>query len=98
MRRSRLLPVTCVLFAVGCHSHPLTDYRPLDQAGIWSSDIEQLKTFNLTDEEISQIVKLKHAGISDDDCVELVKIAHAHQHLFLSADSASSLAGAGFAE
>lgn len=98
MRNSAALPVILLLLVVGCHSHPLTDYRPLDQAGMWSSDIEQLKGLSADDQEVAQVVKLKHAGISDDNCVELVSMAHAHHHLFLSADAASNLAGAGFTE
>ena len=88
----------CVLAAAGCHQHPLTDYRPLDQAGMFSSDIEQLKGLNASDPEIAQVVKLKHAGLRDDVCVELVSTAHVHKHLFTSAESASNLAGAGFTE
>jgi hypothetical protein len=88
----------CVLAAAGCHQHPLTDYRPLDQAGMFSSDIEQLKGLNVSDPEIAQVVKLKHAGLRDEVCVELVSTAHVHKHPFFSADSASNLAGAGFTE
>ena len=88
----------CLFLAVGCHQHPLTDYRPLDQAGMWSSDIEQLKGLGISDQEVAQVVKLKHAGISDDTCVELVIAAHDHKHVFTSGDSAANLAGAGFIE
>src|ERR1700688_2463551 len=92
MRHQRLLLGVWVLAAAGCHQHHLTDYRPLDQAGMFSSDIEQLKGLNISDQEIAQVVKLKHAGISDDTCVELVSTAHVRKHLFTSADSASNLA------
>jgi hypothetical protein len=98
MRYQRLLLGVCVLAAAGCHQHPLTDYRPLDQAGMFSSDIEQLKGLNVSDLEIAQVVKMKHARISDDTCVELVSSAHVHKRIFLSAESASDLAGAGFTE
>ncbi|HMD38701.1 MAG TPA: hypothetical protein VKH15_05430 [Candidatus Acidoferrum sp.] len=94
----RLLLGVCLLSAVGCHQHPLTDYRPLDAAGMFSSDIEQLKGLNVSDAEIAQVVKLKHAGVSDDACVELVSTAHVHKHLFFSAESASDLVGARFTE
>jgi hypothetical protein len=94
----RLLLGVWVLAAVGCHQHPLADYRPLDQAGMFSSDIEQLKGLNVSDLEIAQVVKMKHARISDDTCVELVSSAHVHKRIFLSAESASDLAGAGFTE
>jgi hypothetical protein len=98
MRPLRFLLSVCVLAAAGCHQHPLTDYRPLDQAGMFSSDIEQLKGLNVSDVEIAQVVKMKHARISDDTCVELVSSAHVHKRIFLSAESASDLAGAGFTE
>jgi len=88
----------CVLLACGCHQHPLTDYRPLDQAGMWSSAIEQLKSLNTSDAEVEQLVKLKQAKISDDTCVALVSAAHGVKHPFVSADSAVSLEGAGFSE
>jgi len=98
MRHQRMLLGVCVFLAVGCHQHPLTDYRPLDQAGMWSSDIEQLKGLGISDQEVAQVVKLKHAGISDDTCVELVTAARVHKHVFTSGDSAANLAGAGFIE
>jgi hypothetical protein len=88
-----------VLFQIsGCHQHPLTDYRPLDQAGMWSSNVEQLKTLNTSDAEVAQLVKLKQAGISDDACVTLITDARQRQHLFANADPAVNLARAGYAE
>jgi hypothetical protein len=89
-----LLPVLCI----GCNSHPLTDYRPLDKAGMWSSGMEELRKLNTSDAEISQVVTLKYAGVSDDMCVALVAAAHAHHHPFTSAESAKSLNGAGFTD
>jgi hypothetical protein len=88
----------CVLFVGGCKKHLLTDYRPLDQAGMYFSNIEELKALNTSDQEVAQLVKLKQAGISDEICVALLNAAHAHQHPFISADSAASLAQAGINE
>ena len=82
----------------GCKSHPLTDYRPLDKAGMWSSSMEDLKKLNVTDAEIAQAVALKNAGVSDDMCISLVQAAHDHGHLFTSAAAAGSLNGAGFSD
>jgi hypothetical protein len=99
MRYKLLLLGVFVLFRMsGCHEHPLTDYRPLDQAGMWSSSVEQLKTLNTSDAEVAQLVKLKQAGISDDACVTLISGAHQHRRLFTSADSAINLAHAGYTE
>ena len=88
----------CALLWGGCKSHPLTDFRPLDQSGMWSDAIENLKKLNVTDQEVAQVVKLKQAGLQDDTCVELVNEAHVHKHFFNSAESVRNLIGAGFSE
>src|SRR5258708_37494570 len=93
-----LLGVFILLRMSGCHQHPLTDYRPLDQVGMWSSNVEQLKKLNTSDMEVAQLVKLKQAGIGDDACVTLVTEAHKRLHPFTSADSAVNLAHAGYTE
>ena len=93
-----LLGLVFLLRTSGCDKHPLTDYRPLDQAGMWSSNAEQLKKLNTSDDEVTQLVKLKQAGITDDGCVTLVTDAHQHEHPFASADSAISLIHAGYGE
>jgi hypothetical protein len=85
-------------FLAGCKSHPLTDYRPLDHAGMWSSSMQDLKKLNVNDAEVAQLVSLKNAGVSDDMCISLVQAARAHQHPFASAASAASLNRAGFSE
>jgi hypothetical protein len=93
-----LFGVMLLLRTSGCDKHPLTDYRPLDQAGMFSSNVEQLKSLNASDAEVAQLVKLKQGGISDDTCVTLVSGAHQHKHLFTSADSAVNLSRAGYSE
>jgi hypothetical protein len=84
--------------AVGCHQHPLMDYRPLDQAGMNSGTIERIKTLNISDSELQQLVRLKGAGVSDDTCVTLVSTAHDHKHLFSNADSVANLLNARYNE
>ena len=100
MKSAVLLPGVCVfaVLASGCHQHVLTDYRPLDQAGMWSSGLEQLKALNTSDSEVAQLVKAKDARISDDTCVALVAAAHQKQHPFISGESAANLANAGYPE
>jgi hypothetical protein len=100
MRKPSLLAVLSLLpvLVIGCNSHPLTDYRPLDKAGMWSSGIEELRKLHTSDAEIAQILILKQVGVSDDMCVALVTAAHAHHHPFVSAESAKSLNGAGFSD
>jgi hypothetical protein len=98
MKPSHLVFGISVLLAGGCHQHPLRDYRPLDQAGMGSSAIEQLKPLNISDPEIHQVVNLKHASISDETCVALISTAHGHSHPFTSSESVASLLGARYTE
>src|SRR6266568_1613203 len=82
----KLIPAAFLLLRLyGCNQHLFTDYRPLDQSGMWSSNVEQL-------------TKLKQAGVSDDACVQAIADAHSHQHPFSSADSAVNLMHAGYTE
>lgn len=98
MKPCALLLGVSLLLASGCQKHPLSDYRPLDQAGMFSGTIEQLKALNISDPEIAQMVKLKQGGVSDETCVALLSAAHAKQRLFNSADSVTSLLGASYSE
>jgi hypothetical protein len=98
MKSPALLLGVCALFVAGCHQHLLTDYRPLDQAGMWSSGLEQLKKLNTSDSEVAQLIKVKRAGLSDDGCVALVAAAHERKHPFSSGDSTANLASAGYSE
>jgi hypothetical protein len=84
--------------AVGCHQHPLMDYRPLDQAGMNSGTIERLKPLNISDAEVQQLVRLKSSGVSDDTCVTLIATAHDQKHAFGSADSVANLLNARYTE
>jgi hypothetical protein len=87
-----------LVFSSGCGQHLLNDYRPLVNAGMSSTSIEQLKKLDISPSEILQLVSAKQAGITDYTCVTLVSNAHQHQHPFTNADAVTSLAGAGFGE
>jgi hypothetical protein len=84
--------------AVGCHNAPVMDYRPLDQAGMNSGTIERLKTLNISDSELQQLIRLKGAGVSDDTCVTLISTTHDHKRAFSSADSVANLLNARYTE
>src|SRR5258707_10923474 len=96
--KSRALLLGVFILLAGCKKHILTDYRPLDQAGMWSSGLEQLKKLDTSDPEVAQLVKVKQARLSDDTCVALVAAAHERKHPFASGDSTANLAGAGYSE
>lgn len=96
----RLLPAVALalLCLCACQRKPFTDFRSLDQAGMWYEHIEKLKSLDTSEAEIAELVKLKQTGLSDETCVALISAAHAHQHPFSSADSVLSLGRAGLGE
>jgi len=88
---------TALIF-LGCSKKPQTDYSGLDQSGMWSTTLDELKKLHVTDMEIAQLTKLKQAGASDDLCLSLLKAARAHHHDFSSAESAIELSRAGYTD
>ncbi|HXY01036.1 MAG TPA: hypothetical protein VEI54_08955 [Candidatus Limnocylindrales bacterium] len=98
MRQSYLLPGLLFVALAGCQKQPETDYTALDQSGMWSTSLQELKTLKLTDGEIVQLTKLKQAGASDDLCIALLKASRDHHHEFTSADSAMNLSRAGYSD
>ncbi len=98
MRQPLLFLGVCVLFLAGCQKHPQTDYSTLDQSGMWSTSLDELKKLKPSDLEITQLTKLKRAGASDDLCLALLKAARAHNHEFSNGDAAVDLSRAGYAD
>lgn len=99
MRRLQACSLLVLLLSfAGCQSHPLTDYRPAVQAGVFSGTIEELKKLNATDAEVAEVIQLKTTGISEDTILALVRVAHEHHHPFTATGSVASLAGANFSE
>ena len=98
MRKLLLLLPMLFLLLDGCKKQPEVDYSPLDQSGMFSTSLGELKKIKLNPAEITQLTNLKHAGARDDFCLALVKAARAHNHDFTSGDSAVSLSRAGYSD
>ena len=98
MRNSYLLLGAFFLALAGCQKQTQTDYNALDQSGMWSTSLKELKALKVTDSEIVQLTKLKQTGASDDLCLSLLKAARSHQHEFSSADAAINLSRAGYSD
>ena len=98
--RSPLLPalVFAFLLVSGCHRVLPTNTIPLDGAGLSFSAIQSLKSLNITDAEVAEIVKAKQGGLSDDGCVALVRLAHSRNEKFHIGDDVTQLLGAGVSE
>jgi hypothetical protein len=98
MRKS-LIVLSVLGFALaGCKAKPKIDYTGLDQSGMWSTNLAQVKKMNVSPAEVGDLTKLKQAGASDDMCLSLLKAARGHNHEFTSGDSVISLSKAGYSD
>src|ERR1700688_5095774 len=98
MRKS-LLFVSLLGFALaGCKTQPKIDYTALDQSGMWSTNLAQIKKMNVSAVEVGELTKLKRAGASDPLCLSLLKAARDHNHEFTSGEAVISLSGAGYTD
>jgi hypothetical protein len=98
MRKS-LLFISLLGFALaGCKTKPKIDYTALDQSGMWSSNLAQVKKMNVSSDEVGELTKLKQAGASDPLCLSLLKAARDHNHEFASGDSVKELSSAGYSD
>jgi hypothetical protein len=98
MRKSLLILPLVFLLPCGCKKQPETDYTALDQSGMWSSTLSEVKKMKLSSGEIAQLAALKRAGAGDGFCVALLQAARAHNHEFTSGDSAVALSRAGYTD
>jgi hypothetical protein len=98
MRKS-LLRVAALGFALaGCKAKPKIDYTALDQSGMWSTNLAQVKRLNVSPAEVGELTRLKQAGANDDICLSLLKAARGHNHEFTSSDAVISLSSAGYSD
>jgi hypothetical protein len=98
MRKS-LLFISLLGFALaGCKTKPKIDYTGLDQSGMWSTNLAQVKKMNVSSDEVGELTKLKRAGASDELCLSLLKAARNHNHEFASGDSVIELSRAGYTD
>jgi hypothetical protein len=98
MRKTLLLLGVCAVLLAGCQKQAKVDYSGLDQSGMWSSSLDEVKALKPSNMEIAQLTKLKQAGASDDLCLSLLKAARAHNHELGSADSAIELSRASYSD
>src|SRR5271156_4816255 len=64
-----------LLACAGCKHVRYIDIKPLDQAGMDYSAIQQRKALSSSDAEIAEVAKAKMGGLSDHACIELLRIS-----------------------
>jgi hypothetical protein len=98
MRKSLILLSLLGFALAGCKAKPKIDYTALDQSGMWSTNLAQIKKMNVSAAEVGELTRLKQAGASDGLCLSLLKAARDHNHEFTSGDSVVSLSSAGYSD
>lgn len=92
------LLAAALVLAGGCHRVMPTNTVPLDGTGMNFSAIQTLKSLDITDAEVAEIVKAKQGGLSDDGCVALVRLAHSRKEQFHTGEDVAQLLQAGVSE
>jgi hypothetical protein len=98
MRKSLIFIALLGFALAGCKTKPKIDYTALDQSGMWSTNLAQIKKMNVSAAEVGELTKLKQSGASDPLCLSLLKAAHDHNHEFTGGDSVISLSSAGYTD
>src|ERR1700737_1753771 len=100
--KARLLPgflLILLLQLAACkHADQQTNTQPLDEAGMWSNSISELRTLNVSNAEIGELSKARQGGLSDQSCVELIKLARGRQQPFSGGQRVADLLAAGSSE
>jgi hypothetical protein len=70
----------------------------LDEAGMWSNSVSELRTLNVSNAEINELTKARQGGLSDPSCVELIRLARSRQQPFSGGQPIADLLAAGSSE
>ena len=89
-----LLPLTACKHA----AQQTTTTQALDEAGMWSNSVSELRTLNVSNAEIGELSKARQAGLSDPSCIELIKLARGRQQPFAGGQAIADLLATGSSE
>ena len=70
----------------------------LDQAGMWSAIVSELKSLHVSNAEVAELTKAHDAGFSDASCIELIRLARSRQKQFVDGQSVADLLAVGISE
>jgi hypothetical protein len=88
--RFSLAALAFAVCAIGCHSIPPLDTKPLDTAGMSYDSIQQLKALNITAPEVAEVATARGSGFSDASCIAVVGIYRGRNQAF---DAGNEIAG-----
>jgi hypothetical protein len=81
-----------------CKQAQQTNTHQLDQAGMWSNNVAELRTLNVSNAEIGELTKARDAGLTDPSCVALIQLARSRQKPFADGEAIANLLSAGSSE
>ncbi len=98
-RVSGLLLILLLPLAACKHAEQqTTTAQALDEAGMWSNSVSELRTLNVSNAEIGELSKARQAGLSDPSCIELIKLARGRQQPFAGGQAIADLLATGSSE
>ena len=94
-----ILALVALLFPwAGCNRVRQTNMSQLDAAGMHPESVEALRKYQISDDELQQILIAGRAGMGEQSCVKLVSIARSRHRSFAEGDAIAGLLGAGMKE
>ncbi len=100
-KRRLLLGLSLILvfsLAACKHADQQNNTQALDEAGMWSNSVSELRTLNVSNAEIGELTKARQGGLSDPSCVELIKLARSRQQPFTGGQPIADMLAAGSSE
>ncbi len=98
LRALALILVGLTILIGGCHHPVLVDTAPLDAVGMSYDSIQQVKSLNVTPQEVRELAKAHEGGLSDDNCVQLLRMFRVQRQSFAVGETIAGLLRAGIAE
>ncbi len=99
---ARCLPcallLTSALFFSSCKPAQKADTEQGDQMTMWLSSVPDLKTLDVSSDEITELNKMHQAGLTDPSTVVLIKLARDRKVPFTDGQSIADLLNAGCSE
>jgi hypothetical protein len=93
-----LLLILLLPLAACKHAEQQPNTESLDEAGMWSNSVTELRALNVSNAEIGELTKARQGGLSDPSCVELIRLARGRQQPFSGGQSIADLLAAGSSE
>jgi len=83
--------VLLAVLVTGCHHHLFVDTTPLDSSGMSYDTIQQLKSLDVSSQEVAEIAKARQGGLPDAACVEVLRAYRMRSQQFSAGGNVAGL-------